>query len=49
MELNDLRAAITLISFLCFIGIVLWAYSGKRKEQFDRASQSVLEEKGTGQ
>lgn len=49
MEINDLRAAITLVSFLSFIGIVFWAYSGKRKDQFARASESVLKEEGSGQ
>ena len=49
MELNDLRAAITLISFLCFIGIVIWAYSSKRKNQFDSASRSILEDEGKDQ
>lgn len=44
MELNDLRAAITLLSFLCFLGIVLWAYSGRCDRHFARAARSVLEE-----
>lgn len=48
MELNDLRALITLVSFLSFLGIVAWAYSGRRKTQFDEAAQSVLRE-GEGQ
>ena len=44
MELNDLRAVITLASFLCFLGIVVWAYSERRKNGFSRAAQSVLED-----
>ena len=54
MDINDLRAVITVVSFLTFIGIVVWAYSGRRKESFDRAARSVLEERdhihhGSGQ
>ncbi|MCU0804339.1 MAG: CcoQ/FixQ family Cbb3-type cytochrome c oxidase assembly chaperone [Burkholderiales bacterium] len=45
MDINDLRAAITVVSFLTFIGVVLWAYSGRRKEGFDRAARSVFEER----
>lgn len=45
MELNDLRAVITLASFLCFLGIVFWAYSGGRKNHFARAARSVLEDR----
>lgn len=44
MDLNDLRSAITVLSFLAFMGIVFWAYSGRSKGMFDRAARSVLEE-----
>ncbi|HKO88653.1 MAG TPA: CcoQ/FixQ family Cbb3-type cytochrome c oxidase assembly chaperone [Burkholderiales bacterium] len=44
MEINDLRAAITLLSFFCFIGIVIWAYSSRRTQRFSCAARSVLEE-----
>jgi len=44
MELNDLRAGITLVSFLVFLGIVWWAYSARRKHDFKRAAESVLQE-----
>jgi len=46
MDINDLRAAVTVASFLAFIGIVIWAYSGRRRQAFDRAARSVLEEDG---
>jgi cytochrome c oxidase cbb3-type subunit 4 len=53
MDINDIRAAITVASFLAFVGIVVWAYSGRRKQRFDRAARSVLEEddagRGTGE
>jgi cytochrome c oxidase cbb3-type subunit 4 len=38
MDLNDLRSLITVLSFATFIGIVWWAYSGKRKQSFDEAA-----------
>jgi cytochrome c oxidase cbb3-type subunit 4 len=45
MDINDLRVAITVVSFLTFIGVVLWAYSSRRKDRFDQAARSVLEER----
>ena len=44
MDINDIRAALTVASFLAFVGIVVWAYSGGSKQRFDRAARSVLEE-----
>lgn len=38
MDINDLRSVITLLSFATFIGIVWWAYSGKRKQSFEEAA-----------
>jgi cytochrome c oxidase cbb3-type subunit IV len=37
--LNDMRAAMTVIAFLTFLGIVYWAYSGRRKKRFEDAAQ----------
>ncbi len=34
----DARSVITLISLLTFLGIVVWAYSGRRKQDFDEAA-----------
>jgi cytochrome c oxidase cbb3-type subunit 4 len=44
MDINDIRAALTVASFLAFVGIVAWAYSSGSKQRFDRAARSVLEE-----
>jgi cytochrome c oxidase cbb3-type subunit 4 len=44
MDINDLRAAVTVASFLAFIGVVWWAYGARRKHRFERAARSVLEE-----
>ena len=38
MDINDLRSIVTVLSFLIFIGIVWWAYGGKRKARFDEAA-----------
>jgi cytochrome c oxidase cbb3-type subunit 4 len=39
MDINDLRAVITVLAFVAFIGIVVWAYSRKRKHDFDEAAR----------
>ncbi|WP_428423042.1 cbb3-type cytochrome oxidase subunit 3 [Methylibium sp.] len=39
MNLNELRAAVTLLSFLVFIGIVAWTMARRRREAFDEAAQ----------
>lgn len=44
MDINDLRALITLLLFIAFIGIVWWAYSSKHKRSFDVAANSVFDE-----
>ncbi len=34
----------TVIVFLVFIGIVLWAYSSRRKKDFDEAARLALDD-----
>ena len=36
--LADVRSIVTLICLLTFIGIVVWAYSARRKSDFDEAA-----------
>lgn len=38
MDINDLRIAITLLSFGVFIGIVVWAVSWRHQARFDEAA-----------
>ena len=38
MDIGTLRGLGTLLVFVAFIGIVLWAYSNKRKSSFDEAA-----------
>ena len=35
-----LHSIMTLITFITFIGIVFWAYSRKRKREFDEAANA---------
>lgn len=46
MDQNDLRAVITVLAFLTFIGIVLWAWSGRRRAAFDEAANLPFTEDG---
>ncbi|MEO8154224.1 MAG: cbb3-type cytochrome c oxidase subunit 3 [Rhizobacter sp.] len=39
MDVNDLRAAVTVLSFVCFAGIVAWAWSRGNRARFDEAAQ----------
>jgi cytochrome c oxidase cbb3-type subunit IV len=38
-DLNSLRAAVTVLSFLAFVGIVVWAWSRRNRGAFDEAAQ----------
>ena len=44
MDANDLRSLITLILFLVFVGIVIWAYSSRNRERFAEAARLPLDE-----
>ena len=44
MDINDIRSLVTVASFLAFLGIVWWAYGARRRDAFDEAARSVLEE-----
>ena len=39
MEINDWRALVTVLAFVCFLAIVAWAYSRHAKRGFDEAAQ----------
>jgi cytochrome c oxidase cbb3-type subunit IV len=39
MDITTLRIAATLICFATFIGIWVWAYSGRNRARFDEAAQ----------
>jgi len=44
MDVNTLRIAVTLISFVAFIGIVVWAYWPSRRRGLEQQGQSILED-----
>ena len=39
MDVNELRMGVTLLSFVAFLGIVVWAWSQRRAAAFDEAAQ----------
>ena len=44
MGLIDIHIVWTVLLFVLFVGIVVWAWSGKRKKSFDRAARMPLDE-----
>mgnify|MGYP006283246093 CR=1 FL=1 len=38
MDINSIRIAVTVVSFLAFLGILAWAYGRGAKRQFDEAA-----------
>jgi len=48
MELNDLRSVMTVISFIVFLGIIVWAFSRRRRGSFDVAASLPLQDDGSG-
>ena len=39
MDMNDLRSLVTLVSFLVFLGILVWTWSARRRTDFETAAQ----------
>ena len=44
MDINELHSVFTLLTFATFIGIVLWAFSGRQKQAFEEAARLPFEE-----
>ncbi|MEJ2257015.1 MAG: CcoQ/FixQ family Cbb3-type cytochrome c oxidase assembly chaperone [Woeseiaceae bacterium] len=44
MDINDFRGVITAVVFIAFIGIWAWAWSSRRKKDFDESAALPLEE-----
>lgn len=44
MDVNDLRSIVTVLAFATFVGIVLWAYSGRRRAAFEEAANLPFNE-----
>lgn len=49
MDINDLRAFFTVLTFVFFIGIVWWAYSGHRQKPYEEAAQLPLDDEDSVQ
>lgn len=39
-----MRSLVTVLTFLAFIAIVFWAWSGRRREEFDEAARMALDD-----
>ena len=44
MSVGFVQAVWTVVAMAFFIGIVIWAYCGKRKKDFDEASRLPLDD-----
>ncbi|MCL2345551.1 MAG: cbb3-type cytochrome c oxidase subunit 3 [Desulfobulbus sp.] len=42
--INIIRTAVTLLSFFMFVGIVIWAWSSRNRQQFEEAAQLPFEQ-----
>ncbi len=48
MDINTVRGLLTLVLLILFLGIVVWAFSSRRKKDFDEAARLPLEENKDG-
>lgn len=48
MDINVLRSIVTVVLFVLFVAIVLWAYSDRSKAAFDRAARLPFDEDDDG-
>ncbi len=44
LDINLIRSLFTLLMFISFVGLCIWAYSPKQKEKFDEASMLPLDD-----
>ena len=44
IDIGSIQSAVTLFSFVAFVGIVAWAWSGRRRGEFSEASRIPLED-----
>lgn len=48
MDINDLRGISTAFLLLAFIGLVFWAFSKRRKKEFDEAANLPFADEDIG-
>ena len=39
MDINDMRAIVTVLSFVLFISLAVWTWNRARRDAFDEAAQ----------
>jgi len=44
VDINDLRGFLTAVLLFSFVGLVIWAWSSRRKAEFDASAALPLEE-----
>lgn len=44
MDVNDLRSLMTVVSFALFMGIMVWVFARRNKEDFEAAAQLPLDQ-----
>lgn len=44
MDINDFRGLLTALTMFAFLGVCAWAYSSKRKRDFETIADLPLEE-----
>jgi cytochrome c oxidase cbb3-type subunit 4 len=44
LDINTLRSLATVVSFITFIGIIIWAYSRRNVADFDEAAKLPFEQ-----
>ncbi|QSX31665.1 MULTISPECIES: cbb3-type cytochrome oxidase subunit 3 [Shewanella] len=47
MDYGTLQGIVTIVVMLTFVGIFAWAYSSRRKKQFDEAANLVFSDEET--
>ena len=44
MDINTLRSIVTVVAFVVFIGIVIWAWSARNRASFEEAARLPFEQ-----
>ncbi|HEU4709262.1 MAG TPA: cbb3-type cytochrome c oxidase subunit 3 [Methylophilaceae bacterium] len=44
MDINTLRSIVTVVSFLVFLGIVVWVWRKRRTGEFEKAANLPFEQ-----
>lgn len=44
MSVSLIQTVWTVVAFVIFVGVVIWAWSSRRKEAFDKAARMALDD-----